>query len=422
MGLRDSIEHFRNQRKVFNTLYKRLTTKLQQQKAQIAGVIDHATSAYDQRDESLQKMLSLAERNDQDLNHFISEYKEMNRMIDHESKLQEFMNIKNNELSELAMQEANKRRFAYDDKAEHTQEEEMFKFEKVLAAIVKVLNNDTGNNLHHILHTQSGQDKVGVMKEAIKPVCERYQKTEEQNFSLFQFVNEMSRDVKRLEEKLAFTSSSRDTANADCKSEMQYVDKHVTSVKAVLQTHEQRCESIQSQVTKAVKNYQEQKAYILKIYQSLKCEDQEITKMLDSHGEVTEQSMSKYLSVIENKLSSMVERHQLQKLRDNKDDDDKKKPKTPQSRGSHSRAEKRDDRKAVSPKKGKVHDTTTAGFEFIDQHYQDLDQLPLSSNGLRYKAKIMMSDKEREAMTTPKTPKSKQNPRNTNGPRNTLKR
>merc|ERR1712036_7151 len=179
--------------------------------------------------------------------------------------------------------------------------------------------------------------------------------------------------------------------------EVQYVDKHVTSVKAVLQTHEQRCESIQSQVTKDVKNYQEQKAYILKIYQSLKCEDQEITKMLDSHGEVTEQSMSKYLSVIENKLNSMVERHQLQKLRDNKDDDDKKKPKTPQSRGSHSRAEKRDDRKAVSPKKGKVHDTTTAGFEFIDQHYQDLDQLPLSSNGLRYKAKIMMSDKEREA-------------------------
>ena len=107
--LRESIEHFRNQRTVFNTLYKRLTHKLNQQKAQIGSVIDSATCYHDQRDEALSKMMSLRERNDQDLNHFISEYKEMNRIIAHEGNLQAFMNTKNNELSALALQLENER-------------------------------------------------------------------------------------------------------------------------------------------------------------------------------------------------------------------------------------------------------------------------------------------------------------------------
>ena len=90
-------------------MYKRLTQKLNQQKAQIGSVIDSATCYHDQRDEALSKMMSLRERNDQDLNHFISEYKEMNRIIAHEGNLQAFMNTKNNELSALATQLENER-------------------------------------------------------------------------------------------------------------------------------------------------------------------------------------------------------------------------------------------------------------------------------------------------------------------------
>lgn len=92
--LREKIEHYRKQRNVFNTLYKRSKIKLNKLKSQINTVVDSATQNYNARDDSRTKMTNLQERNDNDLNHFISEYKEMNRIIAQESKLQSFMNTK----------------------------------------------------------------------------------------------------------------------------------------------------------------------------------------------------------------------------------------------------------------------------------------------------------------------------------------
>ena len=104
--LREKIDHFRKQRNVFNTLYKRLASKSANLKYQIDEVIASATAAYNARDESHSKMMNLNERNNNDYKHFVEEEKEMTRIIAQESGLQAFMNTKNSEKSELAYQEA----------------------------------------------------------------------------------------------------------------------------------------------------------------------------------------------------------------------------------------------------------------------------------------------------------------------------
>lgn len=198
--LREKIEHYRKQRNVFNTLYKRLQSKSNDLKFQIGEVVNEATFAYNIRDENHSKMVSLNDRNNTDFKLYVAEEKEMTRIIAQESKLQSFMDTKNSEKSELAYQEALARQASFENKAEQQQEQEMVKFERVLASIVSILGQEKGEKLMSILKNNGmmGEDKVGKLKRAIDPVCDRYKKTEEQNFSLFQFVNDLSEDVKNL--------------------------------------------------------------------------------------------------------------------------------------------------------------------------------------------------------------------------------
>lgn len=67
---------------------------------EIGEVIDQSTQAYDSRDEAQAKMILLKEKADKDMAQHQQEMKELQRIIDHDKKLREFMNIKGKEREE----------------------------------------------------------------------------------------------------------------------------------------------------------------------------------------------------------------------------------------------------------------------------------------------------------------------------------
>jgi len=410
--LRENIEHFRNQRKVFNTLYKRLTSKLSQQKAQIGQVIDSATCYYDQRDESLSKMISLRERNDQDLNHFVSEYKEMNRVIAHETHLQQFMNTKNNELSALALALENERSCGRAIKAEHVQEEEMVKFEKVLNAIVRVLNNEQGERLTQVLaRTSPAFNKKQELCNAIQPVCERYRKTEEQNFSLFQFVNEISQDVKRLEDKISQTTSVGEREAKETKSELNHVRSHVGQMEDSLAANSRRADIMQRETITTQAEFTNLQSSLLKVFKNLGCNGAEIEERLNSSTEqVNMQTCDMYLSQIEQRINELTKWHNLNKVSEEdraKEMQGKRPPKTPPSRQSRSQQVKKD-AGGATPKKGHKGSSQNLQqtYEYMDSHYVDLEFALLGEDALRSRAQEIIADRQRAALATPKTPRN----------------
>merc|ERR1712071_44932 len=409
MELRTSIEHYRNQRKVFNTLYRRLTSKIQAQKGQVATVIDTATVHYDQRDEALTKMISLHERNDQDLNHFISEYKEMNRVIANESKLQSFMNTKNSELSELAMSIEKERSCGRAVKAEHIQQEEMIKFEKVLDAIINVLGNDQGKRLTDILNSGNVNKLVKSLCTAIKPVCDRYRKTEEQNYSLFQFVNEMSLDVKRLEEKLNHIADDDAAEKSEFDRKMSNVSTEVDNLEHNWPSHTSESQEMESMLLKYQEELVSLQDQIVVLFGALKCDDSEISALLDSKDHINDQTLEIYLSVIENKINGLVEYQMVSQL-DAEDKQDKPTrgttPKTPASRSAP--------RETVMPKTNKKKadlQNVQQSYEIIDTQFSDLDADPLDENELDARAIQIIDERARAALITPKTPKTPKTPR-----------
>lgn len=408
--LRTSIEHFRNQRTVFNTLYKRLTQKLNQQKAQIGTVIDSATCYHDHMDEALNKMTSLRERNDQDLNHFISEYKEMNRIIAHEGNLQAFMNTKNNELSALALQLENERSCGRAIKAEHHQEEEMHKFEKVLNAIVNVLDNDQSKRLTQILNGNEANQAnlTNEMMKAIQPICDRYRKTEDQNYSLFQFVNEINNDVKRLEEKISTISGQGKRELSANKHEMKDVTAAVENLNTNVKTHTEKADKMCHETNSNQDEFNELQDYIVQIFKQINCQDKEITSLLNSSTEkANSQTVDIYLSFIENKLNELTKWHNLKRAQEEEENADKSKrgQKTPPSR----QMRQRDSKKVTTSAKKKGSDVQNlqSTNEYVENNFKDLESGLLTPSVLQARAAAIIEEGRRAKVSTPKTPRAK---------------
>ena len=135
--------------------------------------------AYDQRDDAQAKMMALKERNEKDLSQYNMEYKELMRIIDHDAKLKAFMNIKSQERSEFEEEEAAKRRAGAEDRAEKTAEETMETYQNAFENIKQV----TGE-----------QDIYLLVKKFIE--------TEDKNFALFNYVNELNNELEMVQEQI----------------------------------------------------------------------------------------------------------------------------------------------------------------------------------------------------------------------------
>lgn len=76
------------------------------------------------RDEAQAKMLALKEKNDKDIAQYKTEFMELERIIDHERKLKEFMRVKGEERAELMEGEMTSRRKKRDEKDKGDKAEE----------------------------------------------------------------------------------------------------------------------------------------------------------------------------------------------------------------------------------------------------------------------------------------------------------
>lgn len=140
--LRKEIDHIRQDRLVFNGLFKKLSKELNDMKKSMNEIVTEASQAYEDRqdsqffqsksvrpsldvklffntltqnmviyrDEAQNKMLALKERSEKDIAQQEVEMKELYRIIDHDNRLKEFMMFKTCERTEFKEEEEAKKK------------------------------------------------------------------------------------------------------------------------------------------------------------------------------------------------------------------------------------------------------------------------------------------------------------------------
>nr|CAB3228649.1 CiAxp66.0 axonemal p66.0 [Phallusia mammillata] len=291
--LREEIDHLRSQRAVFDGLHKKLSKDLNEQKQQMGEIIEQSTQAYDQRDDAQAKMMALKERNEKDLAQYNMEYKELMRIIDHDAKLKAFMNMKSQERSELEEEEAAKRRAGEEDKAERTAEETMETYQKAFEQIQEV----------------TGEDDIHLL-------VNRFIETEDKNFALFNYVNELNNDLEVIAEEIA-------EIRASIKQFKDEGVEHQSERKVLLQSLEEKL----SLTTKEADYYDKQlkgtekildqlKAGIESVFGKISCDRSSIAVKLGDNTAVNENNMMQYLGIIEQKTNDLLQMHAFVQLKE----------------------------------------------------------------------------------------------------------
>jgi hypothetical protein len=103
-GLRETIDHLKKERNVFGGLKKRLQAELLEQKKQMGEIIDESNQAYEARDDAQARMNALKERSEKELQESTMELKELNRVLEQERKLKEFMAAKGRDRAKVRNQ------------------------------------------------------------------------------------------------------------------------------------------------------------------------------------------------------------------------------------------------------------------------------------------------------------------------------
>lgn len=92
--LRVVIDNLRRERLVFDNVYHKFERELMEQKKQMADIIETSNAAYEARDEAQTKIIALREKAEKEYQSYIQEIKELDRALEHDRKLKEFMATK----------------------------------------------------------------------------------------------------------------------------------------------------------------------------------------------------------------------------------------------------------------------------------------------------------------------------------------
>jgi chromosome segregation ATPase len=284
-ALRKEIDDLRVERQRFDNLYKKLDKERQDLQQETNEIIDQSTQAYDQRVEAQEKMIMLNERAEKDVQQHNAEMKELIRIIDHDRKLREFMNTKSRECAEdpqLVKWRARKEAMeAEKKKAGQTDTVESYE------AAFERIREITG-------------------EEDIDHIVRQFIEVEDENFALFNFVNDQNNKIEYLQEEIEQIEQQIKAFQNDgmeLEFERQKILKELEERRSVLS---KQADDYNARSTELSKVLDQVKAGINSLFTKSGCERTAIDDMLGIQEEVTDQNILQYLGIIEARTNQLL--------------------------------------------------------------------------------------------------------------------
>ncbi|CAD5116302.1 DgyrCDS5208 [Dimorphilus gyrociliatus] len=284
-NLRNEIESLRVERTRFDNVYKKLERKLNDLKRETGEVIDISTQAYDQREDAQTKMIQLKEKSDKDIAQHNAEMKELMRIIDHDRKLREFMNVKGADREEDPQQRAWKQNI-----------------EKREAQRRKASQTDTVESYEQAME----RIKEITQENDIQMLVKKFIEVEDKNFALFNYVNEQNNQIEQLQNEIS-----------EIQENIGKYEKEGTEMEEERKDIMRRLENRQRNASKEADVFEEKHKAVMKILDQLKdgiqslfdkinCDKNALGDMLGAQEGMNEQNIMQYMGPIEQRTNELL--------------------------------------------------------------------------------------------------------------------
>ncbi len=313
--LREEIDNLRRERVVFDGIYKKLEFELQQKKMRMTEIIDVANTAYEARDAAQADMTQLKLQVDKETMDFEVAWKELNKEIEKDRKNKDIQRFKEREKEkggdtrgDLSIEEEAKLR------RKVTKNTWNIAKEKANISVVHEKNQDIEAVLQKIVAACPGYTQID-------DLVAQFINAEAQNYSHFNYVNELNTEIEKAEEALEEVKKEIDfyekknfaTAEENAKIQKDLRDR-VSKMDEKARAYDEKEHEAKDIINLLVGG-------IGKIFQLLGCNPKDIVELLGDQ-KPTETNMLQYLGAIEQRTNKVLSIYlQQQAHRDKLQDD-----------------------------------------------------------------------------------------------------
>jgi len=296
--LRQNIDNLRRERLVFDQIYRKLEKELAEKKKEMARIIEISNKAYEARDAAQSEMSALKAQADKEQEDFEREWKELGKMIEQDRKMKDFMKKEREKLSQQ------------EHRGEMTVEQEQSLKKKVLRGNWGIAKDKA--SIHASMEkVQSYEEAFAKIQAAtgisdIDELVTTFINAEDQNFALFNYVNELNGECEKLEEQIADIRQEIEKYKGQGLNTDNQRKKILKDLEERLQRTEAKAEQYEKKYEAAMKTVSALKVGIQSIFKKIGCDTPANMEMLGNEG-VTESNMMQYLGIIEQRTNEILQ-------------------------------------------------------------------------------------------------------------------
>ncbi len=330
--LRENIDNLRRERLVFDQIYKKLEKELAEKKKEMARIIEISNKAYEARDAAQQEMAALKHQADKEQVEFEKEWKELGKMIEQDRKMKDFMKKEREKLSLQAraappasalLAAPSPSPFhtvkpyahppppsAQEHRGEMSIEDEQKLKKKVLKGNWGIAKDKA--SIHASMEkVQSYEEAFAKIQAAtgisdIDELVTTFINAEDQNFALFNYVNELNAECEKLEEQIADIKAEIEKYKGQGLNTDNQRKKILKDLEERLAKTEAKADQYDKKYEAAMRTVNALKVGVQSIFSKIGCNTPENMGLLGNEG-VTENNMMQYLGIIEQRTNEILQ-------------------------------------------------------------------------------------------------------------------
>lgn len=309
--LRKEIDDLSRERLAFDAIYKDLEKELQVKKKKMACIIELSNIAYEERDNAANELAQLKVYAAREMQSFDETFKELDDLLEEDRKMKEGIKAKIAESTARVQ-------------AAKTQERQLKEHEDLSRSRAKPGKSmggtrAAGDSVNQPMTLQQYEEafqkiRLATQVSDVNQLVQKFLHAEDDNFSLFNYVNELNNEIEKLEEQrnavreeVERAKNQDGSGGADAASRR----KILKSLEDRLLVEEENAKSFRQKTEQAARVLEDAMACIQTIFASVGCDESVIIEQHGTGG-LTETSVLLYLAAIEGQTEHLI--HQWRQL------------------------------------------------------------------------------------------------------------
>jgi chromosome segregation ATPase len=298
--IRDGIDTLRREKLVYTNIYKKLQTELEEKREKLNDLLAKGEMAVREREAAKKRMEELRKKAENEQEEFKRDWQELTNIIEKDKRIKEF----------VQKEGAEKKRREELGETEDGTETENDLLKRVAKSAWGVVR-DKASIKHSVKKVEQYEEAFKKIYEAtgiteIEELVKTFVEAEKHNYSLFNYVNELTNDMEKLEQEISEIKADIERFKGQGLNTDSLRRKKMEDLEGKIQSTELRAEDYERKYEKTMKTINALKAGVQSIFDKIGCTVDNAQDVLGGQG-VNEGNMMQYLGVIEQRTNEILQ-------------------------------------------------------------------------------------------------------------------